>query len=399
MKRRMMRIWHRKTLSGLSVVLMLLVLRLVGVVYAQAPTPTATPEPQPLNREISTADGIMTVAYPAGWAAQVYTLTGVALSNDPALFQTGGPAIPENGQVVVQVVQGVTAPILDADGVAQLSVVLGGVVNQFPNGPRLFSAPETFTLGDYPAMSTRAFLEVGTDADGQPALVEAYAVAIERAEAQSWVLLTALTAAGDRGAFQSTLDALLLEGISFDLAAIPTILRGGDRLESANGMLSVTVPEGWLGQAEGENTLALGTTLAALNARFFDTLPTGSVIFRLNVQPRAYLLADRADLRAVAEDALARFGSADLPSLLTEFEINGWAAVGTAFAADQGSSPIELYYLFVDYADAGEVLVMIGIAPDGEMGAHIETALSVAAAAEVVTEALVPEDDAPGSVD
>jgi hypothetical protein len=66
-----------------------------------------------------------------------------------------------------------------------------------------------------------------------------------------------------------------------------------------------------------------------------------------------------------------------------EFDVNGHPAIRTRFTSNPGNfNEIDLMYLFVDFVDLDRVLVLIGIASEGEIGRYeadilemVETAL------------------------
>jgi hypothetical protein len=328
----------------------------------------------PADRVTST-DGTLTVIHPEDWISMPFYETGVMLSNSEDLLAGDGPVIPEAGEVFVQVTYNPRGPYIDENDALDLAGVLGLVLSEFAGAQDLFSAPEADEINGLPALTA-----IGT-LDLIEVQANAYILAVDRAEDGVWVLLTALTRVEDFAAFEPELRALA-ENIVIDSTLVPRVSRA-ETVVSEDLELTLSNPNGWFTLTEDFSNIALATSSNLLFDQRFDRIVFGDFVFRVSLQPRIFVFSDQVGtLTDLMTAATASFsGGEDID--FVEFDVNGHPAIRTRFTSNPGNfNEIDLMYLFVDFVDLDRVLVLIGIASEGEIGRYeadilemVETAL------------------------
>jgi len=332
---------------------------------------SAQETPPDLPQAAFTTDNTMMVSYPEDWVAEPFLNTGVSLTNSPAILESEGPIIPNSGEIYVQVTYNPRGPYLDTDDSVELREVLALVFAEFEEIDILFSEPQTDTLDENPLLVTTATL----DLNGTPAT--AAILVVDRADAFSWVMLTALMS---EGTFEDNLPTLraILGAVEIDETIPPRISRM-ENIVSDNGELSLTNTENYFTQLESNTNIAVGTRFGLLGDQTFDTIRPGDLIYRVNLQPRIFLFSeDTESIRELIDVAMTSYLNADIPVEVIEFTLNGYPAVRASFTANPADmGEVDLFYLFVDYAALDRVFILIAVSSSGQMSAFEEYLLRV----------------------
>jgi len=343
--------------------------------------------PPDLPQAVFTQDNTMLVNYPDGWTAEPFLNTGISLTNSADILEADGPVIPTDGQLYVQVTYNPRGPYLTTDDTIVLEDLLALVFAEFDGLDVLFTEPETDTLDDAPLLSTSATL----DLNGTPAT--AAILVIDRPDAASWVLMTALMPEGALEANLPTLRAIL-SAVEIDGTRIPRISRA-ESIVSENGELTIANAEHYFTQLEANTNIAVGTRFGLLGDQTFSSIQPGDLIYRINLQPRIFLFSDETQtISDLINVAMEGYRSADIPLEVIEFDVDGHPAARASFTANPGDlGEVDLFYLFIDYAPIDRVLVLIAVSSSGQMSAFENYLLNVPAGILFNGEAIAPRED------
>lgn len=332
---------------------------------------------------LTSDDGGLIVPVPQGWLGEPFLRTGIVLTNSADILAGGGPVIPQSGEIFVQITYSPSAPYLDEDDRIDLADVLNLVFSEFPRANQLFSEPEPGELDDMPTLSARARLELGS------VVATAYVIAVDRADARAWVLLTALAPADEFDDFLPQIEALVA-GVEIDSDLVPFITRAR-QITSDNGELRIANPLAWYAQPEANTNIALASSAFLLNDQVFERIDADDVIFRLTLQPRFFLFGGVVNtVDDLMNVALLDVIDPTRPPQIVAFEpddtLNG-AGEGryTIISGDpRFAGAVDVLYLFVDYAQIDRVFVLIGISGQGAMADYAGLALEIANSVEYI---------------
>lgn len=182
------------------------VLFLALLLAACAPTPPAAPTPLALSETFRTADGLVTLRYPAGW--YISEISGqITLATTQAAAEASAPA---RGQFQMRMIIG---PISAINGLSAQSTprqVIEFFAATLSGQGVSFSAPTEFAVGRYSAARVE-----GASADGQGVVL---AVSLQNG---IYNIASATSFLGEMTPFEPTLRAIL-ESVSYgDPAATP----------------------------------------------------------------------------------------------------------------------------------------------------------------------------------
>jgi hypothetical protein len=178
-----------------------------------------------------------------------------------------------------------------------------------------------------------------------------------------------------------------------DVAVTPTLERTPvgvtlpNAVTSADGSLTVNVPEGWFGQSDADNTVIVSNE-EALTSGDLAGLESGQAIMRVGVIPREEFEATDLGLSELVqqigdeaasslEASAATFGEA------AEADINGLPSVTITGSVTVEDQPSDIHIILIDRQEDEVIVQLVMFTANGESVEFEGTAQEVAGSAQV----------------
>lgn len=356
-----------------------------GGLYAQdsTPTPVSTPTPTadvsptaapdatdageetveiPLSQVVVSTDGTLAVYYPEGWGGEA-TSEGadVALSNNPELVPQIGSAVPEAGQIMIQVNAIPRDQLIPVGGTFDLALILHQLTASFTteDGVNPFDDYDTAIINGGPALTAQAQVNLFD------VPVDAYLVVIDQQAVNRVVLFLMLTGQGE---LDDSID--LLERIvrGTQLRFPVTVL--SQPITSLDGAITVQTPEEWYARSVIGSGIVLSPSVEGVQIEDLLRLEPGQVVIQVSGGSREAVFADHSrSVRDLAGWTLLNYR--EPIENVTMREVDGLTAAEIQFTFGEGEGQIELYYLFVDFPEQDSVVWFSIVAPPEEASQYI----------------------------
>lgn len=372
----MRKFWH----SVIVLMIGLVILSLGSGLAAQDSTPTASPSPTTsptstptpnttdeeeeirLSEVVVSTDGTLAVYYPEGWGgAATSDGADLALANDPELVPQVGSAVPEAGQIMIQINSIARDQLTPVGGLFDLALILDQLTASFTteDGTNPFDNDDTAIINGGPALTTRATVSLFD------VPVDAYLVVIDR-QAESRVLIFIMLAA--QGELDDSIDLLDRMVRQTQLRFPVTVF--SESITSLDGVITVQTPQDWYARSVIGSGIVLSPSVAGVQIEDLLRLEPGQVVIQVSGGTREAVFADHSrSVRDLAGWTLLNYRQPI--DNVTMVEVDGRPAAQIQFIFGEGEGQVELYYLFVEFDEQDSVVWFSIVTPPGEASQYV----------------------------
>lgn len=370
-----MRMIWRTTMFSIFLLLMSLGMG----IFAQdvTPTPPSTPTPSatveattateaeptaeaeiPLSEVVVSVDGTLAVYYPEGWGGETISeAADIALANDPEIVAQVGSAVPESGQIMMQINAIDRSQLTPVGGLFDLALILEQMTSSFAaeDGTTPFDNFDTAVINGGPALTTSAQVDLFDTT------VDAYLVLIDRQAENRVLLFLSLTGQGELDESIDLIDRIVRRT---ELRFSKVVF--SQPITTVDGILTVQTPDDWYARSVIGGGIVLSPTLEGVGIENLERIESGQVVIQVSGGSREAVLADHsANVRDLAGWTLLNYRQPI--DQVTTFEISGHPAAQIQFLYGEGDNQLELLYLFIDYEEQDSVVWFSMVTPPGEV--------------------------------
>lgn len=357
------------------------ILSLGSGLAAQDAAPTSTPSPStttsptftptadttdeeeeiPLSEVLVSTDGTLAVYYPEGWGGET-TSEGadLALANDLELVPQVGSAVPEAGQIMIQINAIARDQLTPVGGLFDLALILDQLTASFTaeDGVNPFDNDDTAIINGGPALTTRATVNLFD------VLVDAYLVVIDRQAENRVLIFIMLTGQGE---LDDSID--LLERIVRGTQLRFPVTVFSEPITSIDGAITVQTPQDWYARSVIGSGIVLSPAVEGVQIEDLLRLEPGQVVIQVSGGTREAVFADHSNsVRDLAGWTLLNYR--EPIDNVTTLEVDGHPAAQIQFLLGEGEGQVELYYLFVEFDEQDSVVWFSIVTPPGEISQY-----------------------------